>query len=184
MKKQNIIMKKISSSSNSKVLYSVFNNLTGKRNAHVLPSDTPIENLPNKFNTFFIDKISNIRSTLDSVSITQINSSQQYTGPVFNCFSEITPEIVKKTIMCSKKSFCEFDFLPAELFIECLDILLPFITEVFNDSLSTGVFPSDFKKSLVIPLLKKPSLDPNVLKNYRPVTNLSFLSKILEKNCF
>ena len=84
--KAKYINEKISSSSNSKVLYSVFNNLTGKRNAHVLPSDTPIENLPDKFNTFFIDKISNIRSTLDSVSITQINSSQQYKGPIFNCF--------------------------------------------------------------------------------------------------
>ena len=86
--------------------------------------------------------------------------------------------------MCNKKSFCEFVFLPADLFIECLDILFPFITKVFNHSLSTRVFPSDFIKSLVIPLLKMPSLDPNIFKNNRPVTDLSFLSKILEKNVF
>ena len=46
------------------------------------------------------------------------------------------------------------------------------------------MFPSDFKNSVVIPLLKKSSLNPNVLKNYRPVTNLSFLSKILERIVF
>ena len=32
-----------------------------------------------------------------------------------------------------------------------------------------------------MPLLKKPGLDPDNLANYRPVSNLSFLSKVLEK---
>ena len=66
--------------------------------------------------------------------------------------------------------------------MQCIDILLPYMTSIFNDSLNTGVFPCDFKDSLVTPLIKKPSLDCNVLKNYRPVTNLSFISKILEKD--
>ena len=43
------------------------------------------------------------------------------------------------------------------------------------------MFPAIFKKAVVKPLLKKSSLDPNELKNYRPVSNLPFLSKILEK---
>ena len=34
---------------------------------------------------------------------------------------------------------------------------------------------------IVLPLIKKPGLDPHVFKNYRPVTNLSFLSKLIEK---
>ena len=41
--------------------------------------------------------------------------------------------------------------------------------------------PSVFKEAIVIPLPKKTSLDPNNLKNYRPVSNLSFLSKVTEK---
>lgn len=64
---------------------------------------------------------------------------------------------------------------------DCLDILLPHITTIINDSLSTGVFPLEYKSAIVRPLLKKNSLDPNCLKNYRPVSNLSFLSKLLEK---
>ena len=48
-------------------------------------------------------------------------------------------------------------------------------------SLSSGTFPTDLKRALVKPLLKKPSLDPNVLKNYRPISNLAFLSKVIEK---
>jgi hypothetical protein len=50
-----------------------------------------------------------------------------------------------------------------------------------NLSLSTGVFPDEMKLALVTPLLKKSSLDPEVLGNFRPVSNLSFLSKLLER---
>ena len=67
------------------------------------------------------------------------------------------------------------------MFYECLDVLLPYITKIYNDSLTSGTFPSHFKDSLVIPVLKKPSLDCNNLKNYRPVSNLSFISKVLER---
>ena len=44
-----------------------------------------------------------------------------------------------------------------------------------------STFPSSFKKSIIVPLLKKPSLDAEVLKHYRPVSNLAFISKIIEK---
>ena len=44
-----------------------------------------------------------------------------------------------------------------------------------------GDFPISCKSSNVIPLIKKPGLDREMLKNYRPVSNLSFLSKAIEK---
>lgn len=59
--------------------------------------------------------------------------------------------------------------------------MLPIITCLVNQSLAEGVFPDDFKQAIVKPLLKKPSLDKKCLKNYRPVSNLSFISKIIEK---
>ena len=71
--------------------------------------------------------------------------------------------------------------MPTACLIDCLDVLLPHITHVMNISLSSGHFPPIFKSAIVRPLLKKPSLDQNCLKNYRPVSNLSFLSKVLEK---
>ncbi|KAF7666430.1 hypothetical protein LDENG_00106200, partial [Lucifuga dentata] len=45
--------------------------------------------------------------------------------------------------------------------------------------LNSGVFPSYFKHVTVYPLLKKPSLDPHVLSNFRPISKMPFLSKIL-----
>ncbi|KAK3526049.1 hypothetical protein QTP70_012887 [Hemibagrus guttatus] len=59
--------------------------------------------------------------------------------------------------------------------------LLPFITTVTNGSLTPGHVPTAFKKARVIPILKKPALDPSDISNYRPVSLLSFLSKILER---
>ncbi len=48
-------------------------------------------------------------------------------------------------------------------------------------SLSTGAFPSSLKHGIITPLLKNPTLDRNVLSNFRPVSNLSFLSKLIER---
>ena len=64
---------------------------------------------------------------------------------------------------------------------QCLDDLVSLITFIVNASLSTGIVPPQFKQAIVTPLLKKPGLDTNDMKNFRPVSNLSFLSKILEK---
>jgi hypothetical protein len=55
------------------------------------------------------------------------------------------------------------------------------IVDIVNASLSSGFFPSELKSAIIQPLLKKSGLDSEVLKNYRPVSNLSFISKVIEK---
>ena len=52
---------------------------------------------------------------------------------------------------------------------------------IVNLSLSSGIIPPSFKCAIVKPLLKKPGLDPEALSSYRPISNLPFLSKVLEK---
>jgi hypothetical protein len=76
---------------------------------------------------------------------------------------------------------CELDPLPASLLSDCLEHLLPAITDIINASLLSGSVPPCFKTAIVRPLLKKSNLDPDDLKNYRPVSNLPFLSKLLKK---
>ena len=53
--------------------------------------------------------------------------------------------------------------------------------KIVNLSLTSGTVPIAFKKAVVKPLIKKPNLDPELLGNYRPVSNLPYLSKILER---
>ena len=61
------------------------------------------------------------------------------------------------------------------------DDLLPILTNIINFSVSSYTFPSTFRSAVVKPLLKRASLDPDKLKNFRPVPNLSLMSKITEK---
>ena len=81
----------------------------------------------------------------------------------------------------SKKTSCPLDPAPTKFVTNFLDILLPIIVLIINKSLECGRVPDSLKKAIVRPLLKKPTLDSLVCKNYRPVSNLSYLSKILER---
>ena len=96
-------------------------------------------------------------------------------------FELVIDEFVFKIINNAPAKTCELDPIPTTLLYENLDVHLPTITNIINTSLTTGIVPPDLKTAIVKPLLKKPSLEKNLLKNYRPVSNLPFLSKILEK---
>ena len=88
---------------------------------------------------------------------------------------------ISKIISGSPPKSYPLDPIPTWLLKTNLDVLVPIITKIVNQSLQTGYVPAIMKKALLTPLLKKPSLDKEILKNYRPVSNLSFVSKITEK---
>ena len=92
-------------------------------------------------------------------------------------FSPATEEEICKLVSQSSNTFCDLDPLPTSLLKHCLPALLPTITNIVNLSLSSGVFPKQFKLSSVIPLLKKYNLDKEDLSNYRPISHLSFISE-------
>ena len=87
----------------------------------------------------------------------------------------------KKLILSSSSKPCDLDPIPTSVLKNCLDIIITPISDIINISMETSTFPQNFKEALVRPLLKKTSLSKNELKNYRPVSNLSFISRILEK---
>ena len=64
---------------------------------------------------------------------------------------------------------------------EFSSLLAPFITRLFNASLDSGSYPQSFKHVIFLPLLKKENLDVVQLNNYRPISNLTFLSTLLER---
>ena len=75
---------------------------------------------------------------------------------------------------------CLLDPVPTNILKDCLDELLPILSTTINLSLESGFFPDTWKESIVTPLLKKQSLDL-VFKNFRPISNLSFVSKLTER---
>ena len=90
--------------------------------------------------------------------------------------SEIT-ELIRK----SKPSTCQLDPLPTHLVKASLPSLIPLICAIIHSSLTTGTIPTSFKTAAITPILKKPGADPSNFNNFRPISNLPFISKILEK---
>jgi hypothetical protein len=73
------------------------------------------------------------------------------------------------------------DFVPTSLLKSCSAVFSEVIARLANLSFRQGCFPQSFKQAHISPLLKKPHLDPNDLSNYRPISNLNNISKILER---
>ena len=71
--------------------------------------------------------------------------------------------------------------MPTSLLKENIHVLAPFLTFLFNQSLSVGSVPVIFKAAYITPCLKKADLDTSDVKSYRPISNLPVLSKVLER---
>ena len=175
--KRRFYCEKIDSSSSCRQLCAVSSELLGKSSTAPLPSDIPRSDLPDRFCDFFSDKIDRIRDDLDSRSC-KPPTFAIFDGPQLSQFEPVTDELIRELILKSPTKSCMPDPIPTSLAKQCLEDLVSFIV---NASLSTGIVPPQFKQAIVTPLLKKPGLDTNDMKNFRPVSNLSFISKILEK---
>src|SRR6218665_4097597 len=71
--------------------------------------------------------------------------------------------------------------MPTWLLKSCSDLLAPAIVRIINSSLQSGVFPSCYSEALIAPRLKKQSLLRDDPSSYRPISNHSTLTKLLEK---
>ncbi|KAL0154148.1 hypothetical protein M9458_050607 [Cirrhinus mrigala] len=96
-------------------------------------------------------------------------------------FTAIGQEELNKLITVSKPTTCLLDPVPTKLLKELLPVAEEPLLNIINSSLSLGHVPKPFKLAVIKPLIKKPQLDPSKLANYRPISNLPFMSKILEK---
>ena len=144
-----------------------------------LPHHTSLQQLAEDFGQFFIKKIEDIRTELNIPVNLPIPQSPSYTGTHLTKFNQLTHADVKKLVMSSKTTSCDLDPIPTRLLKDHITLLSPIITKIINLSLQTAEFPNEWKLASVKPLLKKPGL-ATTLKNYRPISNLSFISKITE----
>jgi hypothetical protein len=159
-------------------LYTVVNKLTGRQKVSALPDEENSSVLADKFAEFFMSKIHKIRNNLKDYPLFDPPIRQCTQLSAFRSFNE---EAISKLVSKTKSTICETDPFPASLLKQHLPTMLPVLTRIINDSLTTGKFSRHWKTSIVRPLLKKPSLDVADLSNYRPVNNLPFVSKVVER---
>src|SRR6218665_2956117 len=103
------------------------------------------------------------------------------TDSIFDGFRPILETYLRRLLISCNLKSCELDPLPPFIIVDVVDDIAPFLLYLFNRSLSEGYLPDSQKQALVFPTLKKPNLDPNLCQNYHPISNLSFLSKTLER---
>ncbi len=165
---------------NQKLLFNITNQLISNHQTKRLPeSDSDID-LATRFGVYFHDKIVNIRK--DFTQNTTINSElTRYNNARLITLRPTTNGEVRHIITSSASKHCELDPLPTWLLKACINELLPILLSMFNMFNMSLQFPNQFKHALVKPLLKHGKLSTGELKNYRPVSNLHFVSKILEK---
>ena len=65
--------------------------------------------------------------------------------------------------------------------LSCLDLLCAVIWKIVKLFFETSIMPNEPKQAVIRPLLKKPNLDYQEFKNFRSISNLTFLSKVIEK---
>ena len=168
--------------SNQKELFSLVNSLTVKQSSQTLPTRGSSTDLAKEFSNFYDDKIRDLHLALDAAvpSELSVNITEEFNSSL-SMLRPLSRDDVLDIIKGSKVKSCSLDPIPASVFkIQRAD-LLPTLTTIVNMSLQTGVFPSELKKALVRPSLKKPNLDPETLKHYRPISNLAYLGKLIER---
>jgi fibrillarin-like rRNA methylase len=98
-------------------------------------------------------------------------------------FTPTTDAEVRKIILQLPNKTSPLDFIHTSVLKSCVDVFVPLLTRLVNLSFSEGCFPELFKLAQVTPLLKKAGLDENNPANYRPISNLNTIGKIIERLC-
>ena len=167
----------IALASSSKKLPQIVNALSNRHPPTILPTIYPSADLPSIFIKHFTNKMEKLRA---NIAFEHVGSSlvTGTTTATFSSFKKVYQLTVKECFLNTAPKSCDLDLIPSKLLIECLDSICPSLTDLFDYSLASGIFPQCFKSALVTPILKKLCLDLNI---YQPISNLCFIANILEK---
>ena len=151
------------------------------RDVTIAPSEMITDHTPSSFAVFFKDKIEKVRKLTSNLKKPAVKKCALDGTKFLSQFSICNEDDVKKIVLASPAKSCCLDCIPTNIFKKFIDIFLPFLNSFINLCLSSSSFPKTFKHAIVSPRLKKACLDKNDIANYRPVSNLSFLSKLIER---
>jgi len=125
----------------------------------------------------FEAKVAGVRASTADAPLPPFTSAPS--GCELHEFRPLTVTDVVRAVRDLFDKQCSSDPIPTHVLKSSIDILAPFLVELFNRSLSCGAVPTSFKAAYVTSLLKKPDLNPSDVQSYRPISNLSVLSKLL-----
>ena len=126
---------------------------------------------------YFRDKIAEVR-------VDTLSCPPTFAGPCVSelrDFKECTMDEIRSIINQSPRKTCQLDSLPHLLLMPSNDAVLSVLCQICNNSLPEGMLPDCEKIAVITPILKKSDLDPDNVTNYRPISYLTYLSKLIER---
>ncbi len=142
----------------------------------------------NEFACFFNEKIKSIRLNINTNQqnnkIVQSLKPPRNKSTVMSEFNTVDQKTVQETVLHLKPSTYCLDAMPSDFFKTIVSSVQTDLQQIINCSLQSGTFPKPLKVAAIKPLLKKRTLDTSMLTNYRPISNLPFIAKIVEKVVF
>ena len=151
---------------------------------NVVYDDAHCAQLVSTFCQFFVDKVRHIQGIITAAlqsSVRRTFAVRQHLGPELSSFEPETTEEVWKLLPDTPSKLSPLDVLPCSLLKSCAHVFPPAIARLANLSLQTGMFPVRYKRVQMLPLSKKAELDSLEPANYRPISNLPTVSKVLER---
>uniref|UniRef100_A0A3P9C9L9 Reverse transcriptase domain-containing protein n=1 Tax=Maylandia zebra TaxID=106582 RepID=A0A3P9C9L9_9CICH len=132
------------------------------------------------FLSFLLAMMKNVRINFShSAPVMSISTPSRHV--ILDTFSPVSlPELVKLANSV-KTSSCPLDIVPASSFKNVFQVIGPSVLTLINSSLASGIVPVYLKNAAILPLLKKPQLDPTLWSSFRPISKLLLIAKLLEK---
>ena len=139
-------------------------------------------NDPDEVANLFCDHFSSIAAKLDAEIRNSAHNPLNYmphrVQESFVCTPSSSWEI-KKLIMASPNKGSQINSIPVYVYKKISNFISPILCNIFNKSVTDGKFPNILKLARVTPIHKNKS--HKIISNFRPISVLSFISKILEK---
>ena len=178
------IEKLLENRTNFKEIFTITNKLLGRNDSSPLPPSEDPARLAQELSDYFQDKINSIMLQLKPTADCPIDNRYIEDGFLtqyhMDEFNEVREEEVLKLLTTVPAKSCDHDPFPSKLLVRHHLEVIPIITQIANASLTHAEFTSELKTALVHPLLKKPGTHC-IFRNYRPISNLPFLSKLIER---
>jgi len=135
---------------------------------------------PDELLDHFANKTEAIRHSTKDAPLPDLNPNH-LNFPGLCAFDEITLPEVDKLLSNSSSKQCELDSCPVWMIKSLRHLFAPILILLINCSLITATLPASHKRAIIRPRIKKSGLDPSDPGNYRPISNLSFISKLVER---
>ena len=142
---------RISLASSCIELHQIVNTLSNRYPPKILPTIYPSADIPSLINKHFTNKVDKLRANFASEHVTSTLVTETTAATVSSC-EEVSQLTVNECSPHSASKSCDLVSIPSKLLVQYLDSTLPSLTDLFNYSLTSGIFPQCFKSALIKPI--------------------------------